>query len=95
MCGDSESPPGLEVKPTALGLSGDVNLQVGSPGQALALGLVPRGGGGGPALLLLGLCCLGQVACPPWATAESLAKGRRRLALDFNQLVGSKRCDPV
>lgn len=43
MCGDSENPPGLEVEPTALGLSEDMNLQVGGPG-ASALG--PGDGGG-------------------------------------------------
>lgn len=43
MCGDSENPPGLEFEPTALGLSGDVNLQVGGPGAG-ALG--PGDGGG-------------------------------------------------
>lgn len=68
-------------------------MEVEGPGQALALGLNPRGGC--RALPPPWLCFLEQIACLLWASVSSLTKGRRRLALNFRQLVGFKLYVPV
>lgn len=64
-CAGIPSPPGLEDRPTALGLPGDVNLQVGGPGQAPALGPCPRVGvGEGVQLYPLPGCAAGASHLP-------------------------------